>query len=164
MDEFCRWDHPVQLDGLRDGVVSSEIHVVMESDVNCRESVSCFDDPTSQCSIWLQKWQPDYLSCDSVVDSASFYFNSLEVMKQFNITCSRKEIGEYVLSSYVEPSTLFPRKSSCVCGSNSALSQLDSLIGTSRHYMVNANSRESAWLRSRKQNSANRIHLVPHRR
>ncbi|KAK8811961.1 hypothetical protein WA538_003231, partial [Blastocystis sp. DL] len=90
--------------------------------VKYTESVSCYEDPMSQY----------YLACDTVVESASFYFDSLETMSQFNITCSKKEIGEYVLSS----------KSSCVCGSKSAISQLDNLIGTSRHYMVNTNQVE----------------------
>ncbi|KAK8808322.1 hypothetical protein WA171_001543, partial [Blastocystis sp. BT1] len=81
------------------------------------ETVSCTVDTTSRSDF----------TCTSVVDNAQFYFGDLNIVEQYNMTCSVKDQNHFVDAS----------ESSCQCGNHSMLEQLASMKGVSHRYYMN---------------------------
>ena len=77
------------------------------------------------------------LTCTSVVDSTQFYFTDLNVVEQFNMTCSVKDQNRYVDASLMLILRFICRESSCQCGGHSMLEQLALMKGISRRYLMN---------------------------
>ena len=101
------------------------------------ETVSCTVDTTSRCKMNGCNITIADFTCTSVVDNAQFYFGDLNIVEQYNMTCSVKDQNHFVDASLFIYLYFISRESSCQCGNHSMLEQLASMKGVSHRYYMN---------------------------